>query len=168
MAAIAQLPADRGWDLRASMIAASTTAPEARRIEVKLAASIAVSRSAIRQSSELPANANMANRVSAATRGLIIRTLWRERRARHYRAQDMNRIKTLLLAALLLSGCGTFYPGEPMGPRPRFTAALNGTNEVPATTSPARGALVADYLPATKVMHWTLTLRELSGPVTWA
>src|SRR6185369_12528880 len=100
MAAIAQLPADRGWAFRANMIAASTRAPEARRIEVKLAASIAVSRSAMRQSSELPAKANMANRVSAAMRGLVIRTLWRERRARHYRGQEMNRIKTLLLAFL--------------------------------------------------------------------
>jgi hypothetical protein len=80
----------------------------------------------------------------------------------------MNRIKTLLLAALLLSGCGTSYPGEPMGARPRFAAALNGANELPATTSPGRGALVADYLPETRVMHWTLTLRDLSGPVTWA
>ncbi len=71
MAAIGQLPAVRGWDFRASMIAASTSAPETRRIEVKLAASIAVSRNAMRQSSELPANANMANRVSAATRGLV-------------------------------------------------------------------------------------------------
>ena len=80
----------------------------------------------------------------------------------------MNCIKTLLLALMLLSGCGTFYPSEPMGPRPRFAAALNGANEVPATTSPARGSLSADYLPATKVMRWTLTLRDLSGPVTWA
>jgi hypothetical protein len=80
----------------------------------------------------------------------------------------MNRIKTLLLATLLLSGCGTFYPAEPMGARPRFSAALNGVSEVPATTSPGRGTLVADYLPATKVMHWTLTMRDLSGPVTWA
>jgi hypothetical protein len=80
----------------------------------------------------------------------------------------MHRIKALALAALLLAGCGTFYPGEPMGARPRFTAALNGANEVPAATSPARGALTADYLPATKVLHWSLTLRDLSGPVTWA
>ena len=80
----------------------------------------------------------------------------------------MNRIKVLLLAALLLlTGCNTFYPGEPMGARPRFTAALNGENELPPTSSPARGALVADYLPATKILHWQLTLRDLSGPVTW-
>jgi hypothetical protein len=58
----------------------------------------------------------------------------------------MTRIKTLLLAALLLAGCNTFYPSEPMGPRPRFNAALNGENELPPTSSPGRGAMVADYL----------------------
>jgi hypothetical protein len=80
----------------------------------------------------------------------------------------MNRITVLLLAALLLTGCNTFYPSEPMGPRPRFDAALNGGNEVPPTTSTGRGEMTADYLPATKILHWSLTLRGLSGPVTWA
>src|SRR6201993_3642725 len=80
----------------------------------------------------------------------------------------MKRIKTLLLACLLLAGCTTFYPGEPMGARPRFNAALNGENEVPATSSAGRGSMVADYLPATKILHWQLSLRDLSGPVTWA
>ena len=80
----------------------------------------------------------------------------------------MNRIKALLLATLLLAGCNTFYPSEPAGPRPRFDAALNGGNEVPPASSPARGEMVADYLPATKILHWSLTLRGLSGPVTWA
>jgi hypothetical protein len=80
----------------------------------------------------------------------------------------MNRISVLLLAALLLGGCNTFYPSEPMGPRPRFDAALNGGNELPPTPSPARGEMTADYLPATKILHWSLTLRGLSGPVTWA
>src|SRR5258708_6697592 len=153
MAAIGQLPADRGCDRRASMIAASTNAPDASRIEVKLAASIAVSRSAMRQSSELPAKASMANRVSEATRGLIIRTLSGERQARHYRSQDMNRIKTLLLAVLLLSGCGTYYPGEPRGARPHFTAALNGANEVPKTSTPGHRAVLSAYLPATNNLH---------------
>lgn len=85
----------------------------------------------------------------------------------------MKRISSLLLGPLLfglvfLAGCNTFYPGEPAGPRPRFNAALNGGNEVPAISSPARGTMVADYLPATKILHWQLTLRDLSGPVTWA
>ena len=80
----------------------------------------------------------------------------------------MNRITALLLATLLLAGCNTFYPGEPGGPRPRFNAALTGENEVPPTPSEARGSMVADYLPATKILHWQLTLRGLSSPVTWA
>ena len=80
----------------------------------------------------------------------------------------MKRITPLLLGVLLLAACNTFYPGEPMGPRPRFNAALNGENEVPATTSAGRGTMVADYLPATKILHWQLTLRGLSSPVTWA
>jgi hypothetical protein len=81
----------------------------------------------------------------------------------------MNCIKALaLLATLLLAGCGTFYPGEPMGPRWRFDAPLNGGNEIPPTSSPARGAMTADYLGPTKILHWSLTLRDLSGPVTWA
>src|SRR5882672_7348729 len=50
------------------MIAASTSAPEASRIEVKLAASMAVSRSATRHSRELPANASMASTIRHATR----------------------------------------------------------------------------------------------------
>src|SRR6202008_2003405 len=91
-----------------------------------------------------------------------------KRPARHYRGPQMKRIKTLLLACLLLAGCNTFYPGEPMGARPRFNAALNGENEVPATSSAGRGSMVADYLPATKILHWQLSLRDLSGPVTWA
>ncbi len=80
----------------------------------------------------------------------------------------MKRIIPLLVGLLLLAGCNTFYPGEPAGPRPRFTAALNGGNEVPANPSAARGSAYADYLPATKILHWSLTIRDLSGPVTWA
>ncbi len=81
----------------------------------------------------------------------------------------MSRIRALLLfAALLLAGCNTFYPAEPMGPRPRFDAALNGASEVPPNASEGRGSMTADYLPATKILHWSLTLRGLSGPVTWA
>jgi hypothetical protein len=79
----------------------------------------------------------------------------------------MNRTKALLLA-LLLAGCGTFYPGDPAGPRPRFNAPLDGENEIPPTATAARGTMVADYLPATKILHWQLTLRGLSSPVTWA
>ena len=51
------------------------SAPEARRIEVKLAASIAVSRSATRQSSELPAKASIANVVTTIRRGMDRRVM---------------------------------------------------------------------------------------------
>jgi hypothetical protein len=80
----------------------------------------------------------------------------------------MNRINALLLATLLLAGCNTFYPSEVGAGRSRFNAALNGENEMPPTSSPGRGAMSADYLPSTKILHWQLTLRDLSGPVTWA
>jgi hypothetical protein len=80
----------------------------------------------------------------------------------------MKRITSLLLGLLLLAGCGTFYPSEEWAGRSRFNAALNGENEMPPTFSPARGTMVADYLPSTKILHWQLTMRGLSGPVTWA
>jgi CHRD domain len=81
----------------------------------------------------------------------------------------MNRITPLLLGLLLLAGCNTFYPSEEGGAqRSRFNAALNGESEVPPTPSPAVGTMVADYLPSTKILHWQLTLRGLSSPVTWA
>src|SRR5262245_56879985 len=112
MAAIDQLPPAVGRELRTNMIAASTSAPEASLIVVKLAASIAVSRRATRQSSDLPANASMANRVSNAIRGVIIEALSGERQARHYRGLEMKRITALLFAAMLLAGCNTFYPSE--------------------------------------------------------
>ena len=81
----------------------------------------------------------------------------------------MNRITPLLLGLLLLAGCNTFYPGEEGGAqRSRFNAALNDESEVPPAPSPALGTMVADYLPSTKILHWQLTLRGLSGPVTWA
>jgi hypothetical protein len=81
----------------------------------------------------------------------------------------MSFLKAPLLAlSLVLAGCGTFYPGEPMGSRPRFTAVLSGANEMPPAASAGRGSLTAHYLPSTRVLHWTLSFSDLSGPVTWA
>ena len=59
----------RGLDLPCqSTSSASTSAPDASRKLVKLAASMLVCFNAIRQSSELPANASIAKSVSAAVR----------------------------------------------------------------------------------------------------
>jgi len=71
------------------------------------------------------------------------------------------RIVTLLVASLLLAGCGTFYPGDPMEKKPRFTAALQGDSEGWAN-------LTARYSPSRRILTWSLDYRGLSGPITWA
>jgi CHRD domain len=65
----------------------------------------------------------------------------------------------ILAVALLLAGCGTFYPSAPAD-KTRFTAALNGD-------STGKGSLNADYSPATQILHWRLSYSGMSGPVTW-
>ena len=69
--------------------------------------------------------------------------------------------------SLVVASCGTFYPGEPMGSRPRFTASLSGANEVPPAATAGQGYVTADYLPQTRILHWKLNFSGLSGPVTW-
>jgi hypothetical protein len=71
------------------------------------------------------------------------------------------RIATLLVSALLLAGCGSFYPGDPVENKPRFTAALKGD-------SPAWGSLTAKYSPSRRILTWSLDYHGLSGPITWA
>ena len=67
----------------------------------------------------------------------------------------------LVVVALLLSGCGGFYPGDPVENRPRFTADLAGE-------SAARGSLFASYSPSRRILSWRLIYSGLSGPITWA
>ena len=71
------------------------------------------------------------------------------------------RIATLLVSALLLAGCGSFYPGDPVEQKPRFTAALKGH-------SPGWASLTAKYSPSRRILTWSLDYRGLSGPITWA
>ncbi|MBN9090746.1 MAG: CHRD domain-containing protein [Reyranella sp.] len=71
------------------------------------------------------------------------------------------RIATLLVSALLLAGCGSFYPGDPLEKKPRFTATLQGETSGWAT-------LRASYSPARRILTWSLDYRGLSGPITWA
>ena len=73
MAAIGQLPPFVTPTPRSRRMTSRIRAPEARRSEVKLAASIDVSVSATRQSSELLAKASMANRVRRGVRRLVLR-----------------------------------------------------------------------------------------------
>jgi len=71
------------------------------------------------------------------------------------------RIATLLVSALLLAGCGHFFPGDPVEKKPRFTAALKGD-------SPGWASLTASYSPMRRILTWSLDYRGLSGPITWA
>ena len=67
----------------------------------------------------------------------------------------------LLVVALLLSGCGGFYPGDPVEQKPRFAAELRGE-------SVAWASLTASYSPSRRILSWSLSYRGLSGPITWA
>jgi hypothetical protein len=49
-----------------------------------------------------------------------------------------------------------------------FKATLNGTSEVPPTTSKGTGTADINYNPATKKLTWTLTYSGLTGPATAA
>ena len=71
------------------------------------------------------------------------------------------RVVSGLVAALQLTGCGNFYPGDPVENKPRFTAALKGD-------SPGWASLAASYSPSRRILHWSLNYRGLSGPITWA
>ncbi len=71
------------------------------------------------------------------------------------------RLLSVLVAALLLTGCGSFYPGDPLEKKPQFTAALQGD-------SPGWANLTANYSPSRRILHWSLDYRGLSGPITWA
>ena len=73
----------------------------------------------------------------------------------------MNGIKVLVAAALLLGGCGNFYPGDPTETKPRFAASLTGE-------STAKGSLTANYSPSRRLLSWRLSYGNLSGPITWA
>lgn len=71
------------------------------------------------------------------------------------------RVVSVLVAALLLTGCGNFYPGDPVENKPRFTAALKGD-------SPGWASLTASFSPSRRILRWSLDYRGLSGPITWA
>ena len=72
----------------------------------------------------------------------------------------MNRVLALAMA-LLLSGCGGFYPGDPVEHKPRFAAELKGETSAWAN-------LTANYSPSRRILTWRLSYRGLSSPIIWA
>lgn len=73
----------------------------------------------------------------------------------------MNGIQILVAAALVLGGCGNFYPGDPTEAKPQFAASLTGESN-------AKGSLTANYSPSRRLLSWRLSYGNLSGPITWA
>ena len=73
----------------------------------------------------------------------------------------MNGIKVLVAAALLLGGCGSFYPGDPTEPKPQFASSL-------ASESTAKGSLTASYSPSRRLLSWRVSYSGLSSPIIWA
>ena len=73
----------------------------------------------------------------------------------------MNGIKVLIVTALLLGGCGSFYPGDPTEAKPHFAASLAGE-------STAKGSLTANYSPSRRLLSWRVSYSGLSSPITWA
>lgn len=49
-----------------------------------------------------------------------------------------------------------------------FTAAMNGSSEVPPTGSPGTGSVQATLDSSTRVLHYTVTFEGLTGPATMA
>ncbi len=89
----------------------------------------------------------------------------------------MNNIRTLinsgLLASLLvLSGCdtnsNTSASNLSMPTSNTLKASLSGANEVPAVVGQGSGTFNASLDPQTRVLKWTISYSELSGPVTAA
>jgi hypothetical protein len=66
-----------------------------------------------------------------------------------------------LLVAVLLAGCGNFYPGDPVETKPHFSAQLTGDSRGWATVT-------ASFSPQRRILTWSLIHRDLSGPITWA
>ena len=71
----------------------------------------------------------------------------------------------VLVSLLGLSACDRTQTSS--GARD-LTAQLAGTSEVPPTTSTGTGTLKATLNEETKVLNWTVTYSDLSGPLTAA
>jgi hypothetical protein len=74
----------------------------------------------------------------------------------------------MLRRALIASAFTIGLIGSASAATLHYQATLNGKSEVPATTSPATGELLATLDTATKTLTYTLTFQGLTGPATAA
>jgi len=70
------------------------------------------------------------------------------------------------LFAMLAFGAAVVFAGPASAEE--LKATLNGTSEVPATTSSGTGSADIDYNAATKRLSWKLSYSGLTGPATAA
>ena len=76
----------------------------------------------------------------------------------------MSNTKTML--ATLALGATFAFAGPAFADK--MKATLDGASEVPAVTTPGKGAADIDYDPASKKLSWKVTYTGLSGPATAA
>jgi len=74
----------------------------------------------------------------------------------------------MLRRALIASAFTIGLIGSASAATLHYQATLNGKSEVPATTSPGTGELLATLDTATKTLTYTLTFQGLTGPATAA
>jgi CHRD domain len=73
---------------------------------------------------------------------------------------------TRIMLATLALGTAIAFAGPAFAEK--MKATLNGSSEVPPTTSAGKGTADIDYDAATKKLTWKLTYSGLSGPATAA
>jgi hypothetical protein len=82
--------------------------------------------------------------------------------------EDAMKRATLLIAAVaLVVGAASSIPPA-YAEKITLKADLKGTNEVPPNTSPATGKAEATLDTETKVLTWTVTYADLTGPAMGA
>src|SRR3954471_11432225 len=77
----------------------------------------------------------------------------------------MNRLVHFLATIALLAGIGATAAHAEIVV---LKADLKGSNEVPPNSSPASGAAEATLNTETKVLTWTVTFKDLTGPAVGA
>jgi hypothetical protein len=73
----------------------------------------------------------------------------------------------VLIILVGLLGAAPIGPGALAAPL-SFTVDLTGAQQVPAVQTPGTGTADLTYDPATRVVTWSITTRDLSGPITMA
>ena len=79
----------------------------------------------------------------------------------------MNSAKYLIAAIAMLVGLPNCIPPA-LAETVALKAELKGTNEVPPNTSPATGKAEATFNTETRVLTWTVTYADLTGPALGA